>query len=454
VVTFNIFTGRLEHTYPDQATQVDVNAGIITNQFVSPATLKGRLGGLMFDTGILTYSGISVASTTQVNIGAVTGYIVDNETTPGTPTYTYINYSGELNKTVPTVGTGIGTYVLLNSSGTIVFQNTFPTSAQRKTHIYLSKIGHPAGLITTAGNEPDFITSPLAQFRDLFQAFNYVNQGVYPSANGSNLNINTSNGYVVGNGINYVIDKTTPNIYTVASQTPATFFRRTQTGAGGLPTNLIDPANMDVGGVITALGGGVNTSTLQYIYYVPPLGFIITYGQTSYTSLNDAVAQIGKESFTIYPNLIRNSILIGILAVKRSATTLNDPSQALFFRADMFGQVIGSVGGTSTGTMQTTYNNSLQPQISVTDTLGSVIYRNARALDTSNVFEVQNIAGTTTASINGNGQMSLGASTTTKSSLNIPSGTAPSSPINGDIWSDGSDIKVRLGGVTYTLSKI
>lgn len=49
--------------------------------------------------------------------------------------------------------------------------------------------------------------------------------------------------------------------------------------------------------------------------------------------------------------------------------------------------------------------------------------------------------------------LSLGASTTAKSSLNIPSGTAPTSPVNGDIWSDGSDILVRLGGVTYTLNK-
>lgn len=47
----------------------------------------------------------------------------------------------------------------------------------------------------------------------------------------------------------------------------------------------------------------------------------------------------------------------------------------------------------------------------------------------------------------------VAASTTAKASLNIPSGTAPTSPNNGDIWSDGSDILVRLGGTTYTLTK-
>ncbi len=46
------------------------------------------------------------------------------------------------------------------------------------------------------------------------------------------------------------------------------------------------------------------------------------------------------------------------------------------------------------------------------------------------------------------------ASTTARASLNIPSGVAPTTPTNGDIWSDGSDLKVRLGGVTYTLTKV
>lgn len=51
------------------------------------------------------------------------------------------------------------------------------------------------------------------------------------------------------------------------------------------------------------------------------------------------------------------------------------------------------------------------------------------------------------------GKAVTAASTTERASLNIPSGTAPTSPANGDIWSDGSNIFVRLGGVTYTLTK-
>lgn len=47
----------------------------------------------------------------------------------------------------------------------------------------------------------------------------------------------------------------------------------------------------------------------------------------------------------------------------------------------------------------------------------------------------------------------LAASTTTRASLRIRTGVAPTSPNDGEIWSDGSDLFVRLGGVTYTLDK-
>lgn len=50
-----------------------------------------------------------------------------------------------------------------------------------------------------------------------------------------------------------------------------------------------------------------------------------------------------------------------------------------------------------------------------------------------------------------NGITILGASTTDKASLRIPSGTAPTTPTNGDIWFDGTDLKIRVAGVTRTI---
>lgn len=49
--------------------------------------------------------------------------------------------------------------------------------------------------------------------------------------------------------------------------------------------------------------------------------------------------------------------------------------------------------------------------------------------------------------------LDLLASSTTRAPLRIRAGTAPTSPNDGDIWFDGSDLKLRAGGVTYTLTK-
>jgi hypothetical protein len=53
-----------------------------------------------------------------------------------------------------------------------------------------------------------------------------------------------------------------------------------------------------------------------------------------------------------------------------------------------------------------------------------------------------------------NGTTVLAPSVTARASLRIPSGTAPTSPVNGDIWFDGTNLQMRIGGVTKTFTLI
>jgi hypothetical protein len=46
------------------------------------------------------------------------------------------------------------------------------------------------------------------------------------------------------------------------------------------------------------------------------------------------------------------------------------------------------------------------------------------------------------------------ASTTSYASLQINPGVAPTSPVNGNIWFDGTDLKMRIGGVTKTFTLV
>ncbi len=359
------------------------------------------------DTGVKLFSGLTTNSATTINVGTVTGIIVDNETNPLIPTHTKIVYAGATNVTVTTIGSGTESFVMMGSDGLgggiVSFQNTFPTSAERKAKIFLGKISHPSGTVVVAINEPDYITSPMAFSRDMFQRIAYINDNVYPYANGVNLNINITGGSIGGDGINFVNDRTRPNDITVLPGVAQAFVYRTQLGGATGAVTAISPGFYDVGGVVTPVGGGANSSTLQYIYIIPGQGYIIQYGQTVYSTLTSAISSVGRESLTVYPNLVKNSLLIGVLAVNKSATQLNDTTQAQFFKADIFGQIIGATAGTTVGTLQTAYNNSLVPQIVTTAGLGALTVKQGSGLDTDSVFIGQNGAGVNTSTINGNG---------------------------------------------------
>jgi nitrogen fixation protein len=51
-------------------------------------------------------------------------------------------------------------------------------------------------------------------------------------------------------------------------------------------------------------------------------------------------------------------------------------------------------------------------------------------------------------------KLSMGAGTTSNAQINLASSTAPTTPANGDIWFDGTDLKMRIGGVTKTFTLI
>lgn len=398
------------------------------------------------NTGVLTYGGINVGSSTTINVGAVTGIITDNETTPGTPSYLTVSYAGGTGITVPTIGSGTGTYVLLNSAGALVFQNTFPTSAQRKSMIYLSKISHPnLATISFAIDEPDFVNSPLQQFRDLFQVIQYMNQGITISGN-AGLTINSTNGVVLGDGINFVLDKTNPNMLSVAAGAPRNFLLLNQSGAVGSFVTTIDPANYDVGGVTTPIGGSVNSTTIQYLYYAPGVGFAILRGQTVYPTLLDAVSAVGRESFVLRPNLVNNSILIAAICLRRTTTAMNDPAYVRILLADKFGQIGGASSGISVTNLQTAYNNSLIPQITTTSALGALTLREGGALDTDNVLAIQNLAGNNTLTINGNGLLTATNTGATQiNGLSLTNNGTTSNARSINIENNSSGIAIRVG---------
>jgi hypothetical protein len=99
--------------------------------------------------------------------------------------------------------------------------------------------------------------------------------------------------------------------------------------------------------------------------------------------------------------------------------------------------------GSTTGYANLTFrNNSASAQIFYAGT-SHASYAGKLAFYNPNSNGFQFVGGKTT----------FEPSTTAGASLNIAAGTAPTSPANGDLWVEGTDLKFRIGGVTYTITK-
>jgi hypothetical protein len=410
-------------------------------------------------TGIFEFSGLSIStpSGTTFNVGAVDGWIIDNVTEPANPTIQLIIYPGSTGNTALHVSSATETYILLTSGLTITQQTTFPTPQQRRQNLYLGKFGHAnRQFLINAFNEPDSSLSPVSQLRDMFTPIRLINGGVYPSANGNNLTFNTSGGILYGLGLGYITNKLNPNSLSVLGTSPCTFQYRTQTGGTASNTTLITPGVYDNNGVLTAVGGGSNSSTNQRIYLVQNGQFRIQYGQQVYGNLAAAIEASQNESFTTFSNFRDNAILIGILSVNKNATNLSDTTQARFLLTSKFGETVGAAGGISTTNLQQAYNNSVTPEIVTNSAEGALSIQNGTgaADNITNLFEGRNTATSITSFITAAGSFSGSSVSATSFSGNSDTITGTKGTVTTSGSSTTAFINVSgsntVGGTGYT----
>jgi hypothetical protein len=418
------------------------NGTLTLNRQNGSVTIDGLLTGLTntLSTGVYLFTGITSASSSTFTVSPVSALIVDGTSNPLTPIVLPVYYSGGTH-TVTNLFLATETYVLLSSGATIFQQTTFPTDIQRRQNIFLGKIGHANKTsIINVFNQPDYIQSPLAQLRDMFEPIGFINGGVYPSPNGTNLSFNTSAGELHGLGVNYINNTLKPNSLTVPGQSPVTFQYRTQTGGTSINTTLIDPTVYDLNGVVTPVNG--TKATNQRIYLVQNGIFRVQYGQTEYSNLAAAVASISTESFTTFSNFTDNALLIGVLSVDSNATDLSDPNRARFFFASKFGETIGSAGGFSTTTLQQAYNNSTNPEIVTNSTLDGVQFRGGTGNNGDANIIIENNSGIVTGRWNADG--SLSATTFYGNGSNLIG--IPDNYVTGGTYSSGTLTLNRQNG--------
>jgi hypothetical protein len=419
---------------------------VFTNNTGGTFTVTGYNTGLTnaLSTGVYVFTGLSIASSTTFNVAPVSALIVDGTTDPLTPVVLPVYYSGGVH-TALYISSATETYVYMTSAGTINQQITPLTDQERRQNVFLGKLGHANKTnIINAFSQPDFLQSPLAQLRDMFEPIGFVNGGIYASAN-TGLTFNTSAGYLHGLGINYASDVLNPDTLYVSGNTPTTFQYRTQTGGTASNTTLVDPTTYDLNGVATTIPGTKTTN--QRIYLVQNGQFRIQYGQQLYSNLSAAIAGIATESFQTFSNFRDNAILIGVLSVNSNATDLTNPSDAQFFFASKFGETIGSAGGFSTTTLQQAYNNSSNPEIITNATQDGVQFRGGTGSDLDANIIIENNAGAITGRWNANGGLSA-----TSISATTYYGLPTDVYTTGGTYSNGTATFTNNTGGTFTVT--
>jgi hypothetical protein len=299
--------------------------------------------------GLASGGDLSISSATSVEIQAMVGYVVDvTDQTSVAPTIVKVDQptrvialdAGSLARSI--------TWWVVDSAGGVIQQAAPPSPEQRRTHIPIGVSLFDTGLMTLVETQtlPVILAQPVNQMADLMDAIGPLSlSGNLVTPNGVNLSFNKSAGTLFSRASNYIapgpVLTNNPHVSASPGQTLAVFRRilRTSVIPTPPPVNTIDPANYDNGGVLTPVGGGTNSSTIQRVWLfatsITTAQIAVQYGQTVYPSLNTALAAIGAEVFTPAP-VAANGALIGYIVVTRTATNLSDPAQASFVKAGKF----------------------------------------------------------------------------------------------------------------------
>lgn len=315
----------------------DFRIGAVGGDVNSPLISTGMLHGGEFS--------INASNPKALDIAPFHGYIVDYFTNPGSPTIT------PLIRDIPTTvvldaaaQTRTVTFWLMDVSGNVIQQATPPTNTQRRTHLQLGSTAYDtvSGAIFSAHDTPVILPQPMNQFYDLAYSLGAFSiTGNVIGSNGANLTISKTLGNIFSVAFNRTPVARDPHVSVLAAQAPVTFRHYTRViGSAGAVTTTLDVGNYDLNGVITPVGGGVNTATNFRVLGVGQDTIadqiVVQYGQNTYSSLANAQSALRAGTYVLNPVFGRAVALLGYISVIRTATDLSNPAQAVFTKASKF----------------------------------------------------------------------------------------------------------------------
>jgi hypothetical protein len=419
-------TGWLSKAMSGEATLLNTGAITLNNAAVIGKVLTGYVSGAgtvlatdsiskaiqklngndtpVNSTVVITGGYLTIGSPkTTFSISDGSGMITNNTVNP--PTLTQVSWSGLTNIPATFIAAGVASYIAIDSTGSVVQQLAPFTNEQRRDVIFLGSMFHAN--LTTIDDINQFSEvgiSPVNQLSDLAVSIGKFNlEGNIFSPNGANLQINKSIGKLFAFGSNWAIDGKNPHIKSLPALTSLTFQYRFQNGTNGATGVNINPNIYDLNGVSTAVP--TNKFTIQRVFLYVSQDVKIQPGQNVYGSLAEAKAAIQTETFNVHPPVAANGILRAYIIVRQGTTNLQSATDCAFFFAGKFPDQNGA-SGISVSNFQNVYDNSApNPELTIDAVRGALTIKTYTGGNGVNVLEIQNDAGTTTFSVNGNGEI-------------------------------------------------
>lgn len=318
--------------------RIQVGSPVVDLFEVASATLST---GVLWGGSMVVNAGNPLA----VDVDALVGYVVDVLTDPVRPTIRRVSAPAQTVVLDAAAQARTLTWFVMDANGVLTQQAARPGNVQSRTHIVLGIVAQAAGAIYEIEAQPVILAQPGNQYFDLVESLRPFNiLGNIVSPNGANLMLNVSAGTAYARAFNHFLNgvlTNNPHVVNSVGQSPAQWrYSLRNTTVFPPLTNLVDRTNYDLNGVLTPVGGGANTSTVQRVWHfpttIPANEFAIQYGQNTYSSLSNAINAIGSGTFVPHPELSAAGVLVAYIAVTRTATNLSDPTQAMIITPGKF----------------------------------------------------------------------------------------------------------------------
>jgi len=311
-------------------------------------------------TGLLHGGLITSASSTTFNISSGSGIVVTLNATLNQdpyPTIKFVEWGNLTNQTLTYRTTNIQTFLGIDSNGNIIQQTEPWVNGQYNESISLGTVLHQ-NLSTINGSisYPNVAYGWKQRSYDFIKAFGPLKITGYAINTSSSLGLTVGSGTAFADGRNYQIDPNEPSYITDNGTNVSKIFRYYQSGSSfvqntnaGVGFTEIDPTNYNPNnsGSLAPVPGG--QYTVQRIFWYPnsvTKAIVAYYGNTTYNSITNAVANYIYENFNEVENTKQNAIYLGAIIIKSngSFTTAADYQ---IITAGLFRSITGGGGGGS-----------------------------------------------------------------------------------------------------------